>query len=723
MRMKVFLFIFLFFILGIAQSTAAEGNVARLSGNDRFDVAIEVSKTGWPGGSEKVYLANYKAFADALAVTPLAYKDNAPILLTQADILTDKTKKELNRLKPKKVILVGGPASISNSTMAELEKMGIVASRISGRDRFEVASNISRALGPSDSAIIANGLKFPDALSIAPYAARGGYPILLAVQDRLPDVTKKALEGRTKIIVVGGEGSVGPSVYNSLPGRKRISGKDRFEVSANVIKDLNLNTNRFFISTGLTFADALTGSVLAAKQEAPMLLTMPSNVPDLIKKTLLPGNAESITVLGGTASVQPSVAENLYPIRNTHLIEGYSNKLSYFPGETIELKIHSPQSYFSIDFMRYGKEEKIVSSIKNIKGTVQNYFNDAYKEGALWDTAYRFTIPASWSTGMYAAKVYDGKNSFFITFIVKGKTPAFTDIGVLASTNTWQAYNSWGGKSLYSYSVVNGTRKYNEIVSFDRPNPGADPSGNIGHLANGEKHIIGWLERNNHSYSMFTERDFNDNPALIRKFKTIIISTHSEYWSTRMYDGLQNHLKNGGNVLYLSGNGIYWRAALKGDQIEVRKDGGLHSFTGERGGLFYQIGKPETALINVGYRSTGFSVPAPYKVTNASHWIFAGTGIRNGEQIGAQGLNKINNSTGGASGWETDQVDRYTPKNAIILAQGTNVVGAGAHMVYYNHPGGGEVFSAGSITFGGSLAVDAKLTRIVNNVLNKFIKN
>ncbi|WHX40267.1 cell wall-binding repeat-containing protein [Mesobacillus sp. AQ2] len=720
MRMKLLFIILVFFVLGSTKHAAAEGNVSRLSGNDRFDVAIEVAVKGWPGGSEKVYITNYKAFADALAVTPLAYKDNAPVLLTQADILTDKTKKELSRLNPKQAILVGGPASISNSIKTELEKMGIAASRISGKDRFEVASNISRSLGPSDTAIIANGLKFPDALSIAPYAARSGYPILLTGKDRLPDITKKALEGRTKVIVVGGEGSVGPTVFNSLPGRKRISGKDRFEVSANVIKDLNLNTNRFFISTGLTFADALTGSVLAAKQEAPMLLTMPSYVPAPIKKILLPGNAESITVLGGTASVQQSVAGNLYPIENTHSIEGYSNKLSYYPGETIELKIHSPQANFSIDFMRYGKEEKIVSSINNIKGTVQNYFNDAYKEGALWDTAYKFTIPSSWNTGMYAAKVYDGANSFFITFIVKEKTPAFTDIGVLASTNTWQAYNSWGGKSLYSYSIVNGARKYNEFVSFDRPNPGADPSGNIGHLANGEKHIIGWLERNKHSYSMFTERDFNDNPAIIRKFKTIIISTHSEYWSTRMYDGLQNHLKNGGNVLYLSGNGIYWRAALMGDQIEVRKDGGTHSFTGERGGLFYQTGKPETALIGVGYRSTGFSVPAPYKVSNAGHWIFTGTGIKNGDLIGTQGLNKINNSTGGASGWETDQADRYTPKNAIILAKGTNTIGAGAHMVYYDHPGGGGVFSTGSITFGGSLAVDAKLTRIVNNVLGEF---
>ncbi|HAQ07811.1 MAG TPA: hypothetical protein DCR24_09915 [Bacillus bacterium] len=721
MKLKVILFVLLFSALGLAERSFAEGTVTRLSGNDRFDVSVEVSKKGWANGSEKVYIANYKAFADALSVTPLAYKDDAPVLLTQAEMLTDKSKREIERLKPKQVILVGGPASISNNIKNAIEQMGIATSRISGQDRFEVAANISKALGPSDTAIIANGLKFPDALSIAPYAARGNHPILLTVQNRLPDVTMKAMEGRTRTIVVGGEGSVGSKVYNSLPGRIRINGKDRFEVSANVVKNLNLATNRIFISTGLTFADALTGSVLAAKQGAPMLLTMPSYLPEPIKKTLLPGNAGSITVLGGPASVQPAVSANLYPIKNNHSIEGYADKLSYFPGETLDIMVHSPQSLFSIDFIRYGDEEKTISSIKNIKGAVQNYFTDSYKEGALWDTSYKFSIPTNWSTGMYAAKVYDGNNSFFITFIVKEKSPNFSDIGVLASTNTWEAYNSWGGKSLYSYNVVNGVKKYNEIVSFKRPNPGADPSGDAGHLANGEKHILGWLERNNHEYSMITDNDVHENPMLLGKFKTIIVSTHSEYWSTRMYDGLQNYLKNGGNVLYLSGNGIYWKVALKGDKMEAKKDGGRHTFTGEPGGLFYRIGKPETALVGVGYRSTGFSVPAPYKVTNPSHWIFANTGISKGDLIGVRGLNTINNSTGGASGWETDQVDQSTPKNAIILAQGTNLVGAGADMIYYDHPGGGGVFSTGSITFGGSLAVDEKLTRIVDNVLRNFL--
>lgn len=718
--MRAVLLALLFLVLCSNGAVSASGNVNRLSGSDRFDVAVEVSKAGWPAGSKKVYIANYKAFADALAVTPLAYKNDAPVLLTQSHILTDKTKSEIERLQPESVIFVGGPASINNSIKESIEGMGFSTSRISGKDRFEVAANISKELGSSDTSIIANGLKFPDALSIAPYAARNQYPILLTVQDRLPDATKKALMGKSKSIVVGGEGSVGSKVFEVLPGRSRINGKDRFEVSANIVKNLQLETSEIFISTGLTFADALTGSVLAAKKGAPMLLTMPSYLPEPVKKTLLPGSSTSITVLGGNASVQQSVQSNLYPLQNNHPIEGYTDRLSYFPGEVIELKVHAPEGLFSVDFIRYGKEESLVASMKNLQGSPQNYFMDAYMEGAIWDTSYKFTIPANWTTGMYAAKVYDGKSSFFITFIIKESTPDYSDIGVLASTNTWQAYNNWGGKSLYSYSVINGQRQYNEFVSFSRPNPEATPSGNIGHLANGEKHIIGWLERNNHSYSMITDRDVHDNPALLRKFKTIIVSTHSEYWSTRMFDGLQSYLKNGGNVLYLSGNGLYWKVAFKGDKMEAKKSGGEHAYTGEQGGLFYRTGKPETALIGVGYRSTGFSVPAPYQVINPSHWIFNGTNIKKGDLIGERGLNTINNSSGGASGWETDQMDGSTPKNAVFLAKGTNVIGAGAHMIYYDHLGGGGVFSTGSITFGGSLAVDQQLGKIVNNVLNNF---
>ncbi|MFG6495396.1 cell wall-binding repeat-containing protein [Fictibacillus sp. UD] len=698
----------------------AAGSVERLDGKDRFDVAVNVSKKGWGSGADTVVIANYNTFADALASSPLALQENGPILLTQANILTKATKDEITRLSPQKVTIVGGPASVTDSVLREIKAIVPSVERIGGKDRFEVALNISKKLDNKQRAVVVNGLKFPDALTIAPYAAKNGIPILLTLQNSIPESTMHALTGRNSTLVVGGEGSVGPSVFNQLPNRQRIGGKDRFEVATNIIRALNMNSDRSYISTGLTFADALTGSVLAAKNNAPMLLTRPDAIPDTTREIIIEKDIQSFTVLGGAASVQGGVANILRPVENTHTLEGYSDKISYFPGETVQLKVHAPNNRYSVSFFRHGEEINSYFQTGYMTGNSQRYFTDSYRAGAFWKTSYSYKLPTNWPTGMYSAKLSDGTNEFHVTFIIKEKTPQRDDIAVLASTNTWEAYNNWGGKSLYSYSYVNGTRKYNEVVSSNRPNPGAIPTGNEGHLANGERHILSWLEKNNHPYSMITEFDLHNYPSLLNSYKTLIISTHSEYWSTSMYKGLENFLKRGGNVLYLSGNGIYWKVALKGNQIEVKKDGGNHSFTSEKGGNLYKIGMPETALVGVGYRSTGFSIPAPYKVINNSHWIFSNTGIKKGELIGRTGLNKVNGSNGGASGWETDQVDRYTPKNYVLLAKGTNTSGAGADMIYYDHPGGGGVFSTGSITFGGSLAVDSQLTKMVNNVLKRF---
>ncbi|MBY6037091.1 cell wall-binding repeat-containing protein [Fictibacillus nanhaiensis] len=713
-------FISLFILAVIKNYAIASGPVERLDGKDRFEVAVNVSLKGWKEGADTVIVSNYNTFADALSASPLAFKENAPILLTQSHVLTAITKNEIERLNPEKVIIVGGTASVSDKVLGEIKKLAPNVERVGGKDRFEVSFHIAKRLGNSTKAIIVNGYKFPDALTIAPYAAKEGIPILLTLEDKIPESTQLGLKEAENTLVVGGEGSVGPLVYNQLQGRQRIGGKDRFEVAANIIRTLNMNSDRSYISTGLTFADALTGSVLAAKNDVPMLLTRPDTLPESTREIIIEKNIQSFTVLGGVASVQEGVASLLRPVKNNHDIEGYSNKISYFPGETIQLKVHAPNNRFSLSFIRHGKEAKTYLKTEVTDASSQNYFLDSYREGAFWKTSYAYKVPTDWPTGMYSAKLTDGTSEFHITFVIKKRNPVGDDIAVLASTNTWEAYNSWGGKSLYSYSYVNGARNYNEVVSSNRPNPEAIPTGNEGHLANGERHILSWLERNNHPYSMISEFDLHQHSSLLNSYKTLIISTHSEYWSTPMYRALEGFLKRGGNVLYLSGNGIYWKVALKGNQIEVKKDGGYHSFTSEKGGNLYKIGMPETALVGVGYRSTGFSDPAPYKVMNSTHWIFANTGIRNGNLIGKIGLNKVNGSTGGASGWETDQVDKYTPKNYVLLARGTNTIGKGADMIYYDHPGGGGVFSTGSITFGGSLVVDTQLTKIVNNVLKKF---
>lgn len=290
-------------------------NSMRLDGANRFVVASKITANSWGNDAETVILANYNAFADALSAAPLAYKHKGPILLTQKDFLTGDAKKDIQNIMPSQVIIVGGTGSVSDKVVNDIKSINsnISVRRIGGADRFEVAQKISSELGTPGTSIVANGMNFPDALAIAPYAARKGYPILLTQPNKLPAKTEAALKSNktTKTIIVGGPASVGTTVYSKLPAPKRIGGANRFEVAANILKELNMSSNRAFVATGLTFADALTGSVYAAKQDAPLLLTMPTYVPAETKSVIDSQLISDFTVLGGTASVSNTVMADL----------------------------------------------------------------------------------------------------------------------------------------------------------------------------------------------------------------------------------------------------------------------------------------------------------------------------------------------------------------------------------------------------------------------------
>jgi SpoIID/LytB domain protein len=347
----------------------------RLSGANRFEVAVNVSKEGW-SSSNTVFVSNYMAFADALSATPLAKEKNAPILLTHKDNLTAETQAEIRRLKASEVYIIGGTGSISGKVESQLKAMGLFVTRIGGADRFVVAQSIAQKMGPKGSAIVANGLKFPDALAIAPYAASKGYPILLTKDNSLPTATKNALgaNNTTNTIVVGGTGSVSANVYNELKGTKmRIGGSDRYEVSTNVIKQLNLPTDSAFVATGLTFADALTGSVLAAKNNAPLLLTRPTSLPDTVQSLISSRYIPKFTVLGGTASVSQSVMDQLPSNLKLNPDSSYYVKKSggnLYLYEGSKLVVSFGNREFSLYPAAYGSSNIININNKNYLGEI-----------------------------------------------------------------------------------------------------------------------------------------------------------------------------------------------------------------------------------------------------------------------------------------------------------------------------------------------------------------
>jgi heme-binding NEAT domain protein/putative cell wall-binding protein/Leucine-rich repeat (LRR) protein len=278
----------------------------RLAGEDRFGTAVAISQHGWKAGADSVVLANAYAFPDALAAGPLAYKLNAPILLSDARTLTPVTLAEMQRLAPKKIILIGGTAvlsqAIEDSLSAVYGQDNVI--RYGGADRYATAAAIASALGTTGQAVIANGEDghYADALAISSYAAYHGAPILFTAAQALPDVSKQALTEQkvSASIVAGGEGAVSAGIYRQLPGATRYGGADRYATATTITAGLKLNLSQVFVTTGLNFPDALVAGNLAARSFSPLLLVdkdLPQTVQDF-----LAANKEAIsgiTVVGG----------------------------------------------------------------------------------------------------------------------------------------------------------------------------------------------------------------------------------------------------------------------------------------------------------------------------------------------------------------------------------------------------------------------------------------
>ncbi len=283
----------------------------RNSGDDRYATAVEVSKAGWEDGASVVILARGDFYADALAGVPLAYANNAPILLTRPNELPTVTRDEIIRLKASKIYILGGQAAISKSVEDRLESMGIEVQRISGSSRYATATAIAEELGSNGPVFLVSGENFPDALSAASYAAVLGAPILLVRGNEVPEEVLAAISALnpSTVYVIGGTAVISDGVFNQLPNPQRISGSDRYGTAVALAEFFAEEITELYIASGLdTFggADALAGAALAAKRGTGILLvgnTLPDSVAEFLGKRI-----QNAFILGGKSAVSAEVA-------------------------------------------------------------------------------------------------------------------------------------------------------------------------------------------------------------------------------------------------------------------------------------------------------------------------------------------------------------------------------------------------------------------------------
>lgn len=280
---------------------------ARYNGLDRYETASKVCQDGWKEDTDYAVIVNGDNFPDAMTAAPLAKKYEAPILLTNKEILNPYTSVEINRLKVKNVFLIGGKSVISQSIEDSLKSRGIKVTRIGGNNRYETSILVAQKLGKTSEVAVVNGDDFHDGMSIASIAALKGIPIILTGSDYLPDPVKKYFQTNKKLeqaYVVGGTAQISDSVLSYIPNAKRIAQGDVYERNVSVINAFQneISTGTIFVASAQDFPDSLVASSIAPKTASPILY-VDSPISPATENLLRSKIVNNIKILGGTGVV------------------------------------------------------------------------------------------------------------------------------------------------------------------------------------------------------------------------------------------------------------------------------------------------------------------------------------------------------------------------------------------------------------------------------------
>ncbi|MGD6990982.1 S8 family serine peptidase [Sutcliffiella horikoshii] len=294
----------------------------RISGKNSLETSVEVAKRGWETVSTSTLtngsrvlkgkfaiLSSNKTFADSLSVIPLSYKINSPIYLSEKRFLPQGTIASMKEMGVDHVIVVGGEQAISKSVQDKLHANGMKSTRISGKTRYDTAVEISKFVAEENGEImIVNGKSFPDALSASVEAAKRNMPIVFVEQTWVPSATKDFLQSHnfTRKYIIGGTKPISESVQEEIEA-KRISGADRYKTNVAVAEYFNSSYDGYYFATGADFKDALTGGLLAAKQDKALMLVRPEDIDSSTESYLINNHHEEFGILGGRQAVHSSV--------------------------------------------------------------------------------------------------------------------------------------------------------------------------------------------------------------------------------------------------------------------------------------------------------------------------------------------------------------------------------------------------------------------------------
>jgi hypothetical protein len=523
------------------------------------------------------------------------------------------------------------------------------------------------------------------------------------------------------------------------------------------------------------FLQLAAGVAIGAAALAACEATRPPAPPPRSPRPTTPGNAPtasppatqtpSSSTPGPPGTPSPSVAaENRRSgspgwdvgIGRPSSVEGFAIPASVEPGERIALHVSSPVAY-DVDWYRLGwyggAGARRVHRDAAVPASPDRALRVDASTGlveAAWPEGPSTVVTDAWPSGIYVAvlRPRDGTAPSGVPFVVRAPLRSMAPAVFLSAQATWQAYNAWGGRSLYSYNsrgaaTPTGTAA-SAVVGLDRP---FDMDGGLGHLRKWEAQFVRWMERTGRAVDYAADIDLQARPELLAGRRLAVFAGHPEYWSRPMRGVVEAAVASGMNAAFFTGNEMYWQVRIDPSPLGAdRRITCYKSATRDPVALSRPelatcrwreapVLAPEATFLGVMYGHV-VARPADWIVAQAGHWLYDGTGLRDGDALRA------------LVGQEYDaHFPDLAPEGTVVVAsspvrfRGRDPDGAGnvtsppVHSAAVRDParGRGGVFAAG--TFQWSWALDAygqhafngrrtpldeRVARITANVFDRF---
>lgn len=425
----------------------------------------------------------------------------------------------------------------------------------------------------------------------------------------------------------------------------------------------------------------------------------------------------------------------LSPHAPKHELEGYGSRITVHPGDTVDVAVNvasvQPVSWRLYRVGWYGGAgARLIQSGGPVTVAPQPPCPrdpTTSRVECAWATAFRVNTSADALSGVYLVKLHGRVGESYVPFVVNDGRAATVVVNV--NVTSWQAYNDWGGESLYSDSSGRMPHGKAWEVSYDRPF--ANDHG-AGRFLDYEADLIRFLEGVGYDVTYTTAFDLSHDATQVDAAHVFVSAANDEYWTAAERANVQAARERGVNLAFLGADQALWRIRLQPSskgvpgrviaayKLDQNRDPVLAAKGPTASTARFRdppLARPENALVGVMYKNW-LLVRQPFVVRDAASWVFAGTGLATGDSL----------PSAVSAEFDSRFDDGVEPHGLQTLAS-SPVVGAGglpatAAATYYRAASGAEVIGIGSIGWVNGLGdtpdADSRIARITRNILDRF---